>query len=252
MGTKFFGLNLADSALITTSSENAQFPASNIKDPRRTKTFRTTSGSGWVVFDFGEAVDIGSFLICDDNKIGFNLSSLTFKVNNANSWGSPMFSSAVTLDYDFGFGYVSSPAPLFARYARIEFASIDSYCEISKVFIGEAADIQTDVTYPIDFQQNNLAKISKNRFGQRFIDEIGSAKSLSVSLAYLTKDEMDAVFETLDYCSTTKPIWIVFESIEITNNNNRIGGYYYLTDDPKMQYVVGNFWNLSLGLEEGT
>jgi hypothetical protein len=252
MSTKFFALNQVDSAVITVSTENLQFPKSNIKDARRTKTFRTTAGSGWIVFDFGEAVPIDSFLICDNAKQGFNIDSLTFKVNNVNNWTTPLFSSPVTLDYDFGFGWVQSPTVFNARYARLEFSSSDSYCEIANVFIGKMAEITTDVTYPIDFRQVSLAKISKNRFGQRFIDEIKSIKELSLGLEYLTKDEMDAVFEVFDYCSVTKPLWIVFDTSEITNNNNRLGGYFYLKSDPQFQYMMGNFWKLSMELEEGT
>lgn len=252
MSSKFFALNQVLSANISSSSENALFPISNIKHPHRTKTFRTTSGSGWVTFDFGEAVPINSFLIVDNNGTGFNLNSLTFKVNGSDTWGSPLFSSSVTLDSEFGFGSVLMTSTITARYARIEFSSLDSFCEISKIFIGAKAEILTDVTYPIDFEQNSLSRVAKNRYGQRFIDEVISQKILGVNFAYLTKDEMDAVFECLDFCSITRPIWVMFETVEITNNNNRINGYYYLTDDPKMQYVSGNFWNLALSLEEGT
>jgi len=251
MSTKFFALNQVESAIITPSTVNAQFPASNLKDPRRTKVFRTTAGSGFVVFDFGESVDIDSFLICDNGREGFNLSSLTFKVNNVNSWVTPMFTSPVVLDYVFGLGKVQTPTVLSARYVRLDFTSPEDFCEISNVFIGKMSEILTDVTYPIDFKQNNLAVVAKNRLGQRFVDEIATAKEVGVSLAFLTKDEMDAVFEVLDYCSNTRPLWLIFDSTEITNNNNRIGGYFYLKDDPQLQYVAGNFWNLSLDLEEG-
>lgn len=252
MSTKFFALNQIESAVITSSTENLLFPLTNLKDPRRTKVFRTTASSGWVVFDFGEAISIDSFLIADNNMSGFNINSLTFMLNNSNAWGSPAYSSAIALDYEFGFAWHQLPAPLMMRYARIEFTSVEAFCEITKMFIGAISEIITDVTYPIEYNQNSLAKITKNRYGQRFIDEISSQKKISVTFAFLEKDEMDAVFEVVEYCSNSKPLWLVFDSLEITNNNNRINGYYYLMDDPKMTYVAGNFWNLGLDLEEGT
>lgn len=252
MSSKFFALNQVYSANITSSSENALFPLKNIKDPRRTKTFRTTASSGWVTFDFGEAVSINALLMADNNKLGFNINSVIFKVNNSDSWGSPMFSGSVSVDSNFGFAHCLLPSTLMARYARIEFSSLDDYCELSKVFIGAKAEIQTDVTYPIDYQQNSLSRIAKNRYGQRFIDEVVTQKTLGLNFSYMSKDEMDAVFECLDYCSVTKPIWVMFDTLEITNDNDRINGYYYLMDDPKMQYVAGNYWNLAFSLEEGT
>lgn len=252
MTTKFFSLNQIYSAQITSSSENAQFPLSNLKDDRRTKTFRTTSGSGWIVFDFGEAIPINSFLTVDNNLLGFNLNSLTFQVNNSNTWGSPLYSSTIDLDLEHGIGFKLMPSTITARYARLEFTSLDSYCELSKVFIGANANIQTDVNYPVDYEQNNLAKISKNRFGQRFIDEIISQKKIKVSFSALYKEEMTEIFELLDFSSITRPVWIVFDSTEITENNNRLNGMYYLTDDPQAQYISGNFWSLSLSLEEAT
>lgn len=252
MITKLFALNQTYSAAISSSSENAQYPLANLKDDRRSKVFRTTSASGWVVFDLGEAVELNSFLIVDNNSIGFNLNSLTLKINNSNTWVTPMYSSSVTLDYENGFGSILLPSSLNARYVRLEFTSLDSYCELANVFIGAAADIQTDITYPIVYMQDNLARVTKNRFGQRFIDEITSQKKLKLSYASLFKEEMQTMFELLDFSSITRPVWVVFDTTEITENNNRLSGMYYLVNDPSSEYVAGNFWSLTIDLEEAT
>jgi len=52
---KFFNLNLVDSATLTPSTENLNFPASNLTDPRRSKVFRSTTKSDNIVLVVGSA-----------------------------------------------------------------------------------------------------------------------------------------------------------------------------------------------------
>jgi hypothetical protein len=63
---------------------------------------------------------------------------------------------------------------------------------------------------------------------------------------------MAEVFAILDYCSSTLPLWIIFPEGNITLDNNRLNGYYYLTGEPALSFDRGNFWSVNLSFEEGT
>jgi hypothetical protein len=67
----------------------------------------------------------------------------------------------------------------------------------------------------------------------------------------MTKEELAPLLTMLDYTSFTLPIWLIFPQGNITTDNDRISGYYYLKDDPTLNFVVGNYWNTELSFEEG-
>jgi hypothetical protein len=250
MSTKYYIYNQIKKANLYPSTENNLFPVENIKDDRRTKVFRTTEDSGDLVFDFGEAIEIDSFVIVDAKHREFNLSSLVFEVNNSNAWGSPQFSGVVSIDYEYGFAKIDIASPVSARYARIVFESNDEFCEIGKVFIGKRTEFSLDPTYPIASGSNNLSRISRNRLGQKFIDEIATQRQLSIDYQTMRKDEVEDLFLFYDYCSTTVPFFLSIDCENIAENSNRLSGYYYLSSLGDFEFVVGNYWNASFDLEE--
>lgn len=245
--------NLIKYAELIPSTENAQYPVSNLKDDRRTKVYRSTDNATNIVIDMGLARDINIFSIVDSGFGAFGFNDITLELNVSDSWAAPVFSQVVPIDALYGFGYLELPSTFNLRYARIVINGSAGYVELSKMFLGVSASIgELSFDYPVRFKQNNSATVSKNRFGQKFIDEVNTQKEISGNISTMTQDEVDPLFEMLDYASFTIPIWLIFPEGNITNNNNRINGYYYLKDDPNLNFVVGNYWNTSLNFEEGT
>jgi hypothetical protein len=252
---KFFYENLVEQATLTASSENAQYPLSNILDDRRTKVFRSTSNDTNVVFDFGTARPVDMIMLVDSGLRGFGFLTATLEFNNSDLWTTPAYSIALTIDSTYGFAFAEMASTQSFRYARLVLTNTAGYCELSNLFLGQALDIgDMAFSYPIRFAQENNASITKNRFGQRFIDEVNSYKTLSGQLQTLNKSEVEALFEMAEYVSITRPIWVYFPEAlsNVSENNNRLSGYYYLKADPDLSLVAGNFWNTALTLEEGT
>lgn len=253
MSLKFYAFNQVDLAVITTSSESAQFPVSNIKDPRRTKVFRSTSGGTvTLVFDFQEPVNIDAVLLSDPKIRQFNFATARIQLNATNSWVTPPVDEALTINQDKGLARFTWNTTQVYRYARLELTGAGDFIELSKVFIGEQTSIiGRCFTYPLNYRQTNLAVISRNIYGQKFIDERVTQKSFSGSVASMDKDEIDAVLDVLDYCSTTRPLWILLD-LEALNDTDRISGMYFIQDEPTLQLIAGNFWNAPLSFEEAT
>lgn len=252
---KFLVYNLLPEAVITPSSVDAQYPASNLVDDRRTKTFRSTSNDTSIVLDFGTARAMDCLLMVDSGISSFGFITATIELNTSNTWVTPAYTQSVTIDSDNGFAYAEFSSKQTYRYARLVLTNTAGYCEVSKFFIGEAVDLgDIGFNYPVKFNKGTNATVQKNRLGQRFIDEINSQKTLSGSINNLTPDELDKVLEITDYASFTKPIWVYFPSNQshLINNPNRLSGYYYLKDDPDDTLSAGNYWSLSFQLEEGT
>jgi hypothetical protein len=253
MSQLFLAQNLIKEADLTPSSENAQYPLSNLLDDRRSKVFRSTDNNLNIVIDLGTQRDINIVALVDSGLDTFGFNSATIELNNSDTWVTPIYSSAISMDVTFGFAYHQLPSTYNIRYVRLVFSNTIGYCEISKIFIGESADIgDLCFNYPIQYKAAANKKVEKNRLGQKFIDEINTQKELSGSISTMTKEEAEPLMGLLDYASSTRPIWIIFPEGNITDNNNRLNGYYYLTDEPSWSFVVGNYWNISLDFEEGT
>jgi hypothetical protein len=252
MANQFFLYNnLIKTAVLTPSTVSAQYPVANLVDDRRTKVYRSTSNSDNIEIDLGSAQDINAFSIVH-NGTAFGVSTVTIELNSTNVWTSPAVSQVITLDTTHGFGYHIFNIDQNYRYARIVLTSSLAYCEVSKIFLGKYASIgELTFEYPIKYKQNNNSSVTKNRLGQRFIDLINTQKEISGSISTMTKEEVAPLLSMLDFTSFTLPIWLIFPEGNITTDNDRINGYYYLKDDPTLSFVIGNYWNTELNFEEG-
>jgi hypothetical protein len=248
----FFAHNLVPDAAITASSANNQFPLINLKDTRRTRVFRSTSGSVQITFDLGSIKDIDAVLLVDSGVSGFGFSSGVVQLSDDNIWdGVP--THEIEIEGKFGFAELLFPETQQSRYVKISFENTgESFCEISKIFIGEKSSVgDLSFSYPLTYRHKTNANIQKNRLGQLFIDEINKQKELEGSFNTINKSELEDLFKILDHVSTTIPLWIWFPEGAMTENNKRISGYYFLDGDPSMQLIPGQFWNVGLKFEEG-
>lgn len=251
MSLKFLYDNLIEQAMIYPSSEDAQFPASNIKDARKTKVYRSLSNTANVVFDLGDIFEIDTFAICDSNISGFGFDSITLQLNNTDAWVTPPFSQVVPIDFENGICFLSLPSVQSYRYARLVLSNTGDVVELSKVAIGKAfSNENICFSYPIEYRQRSNAITKRNIYGQKFFDEINTIKEFDGTIPSLNKDEMEELMMMLDNISFTRPVWVIFNALNILNDANRLTGRYYLKDDPNLTLEVGNYWSVKLSFEE--
>lgn len=250
MSTKFFCYNEVQDANITATSENAQFPISNLKETFRSKVFRSLSNADYLVFDFGYPMKIDAVMIVDDPMRGNKLLTCIVKLDNDPAFGSAI-EQEMTLDPVNGFSSVSFESIPNMRYMKIEMTSAAGYCEIAKIFAGAKMPLSDDVDFalPFNFSMVNNASLSSNKFGQVFADEINSYIKFSSSLKVLDKNELDGALAILKYSGNTRPIWVLFDGI--LNNSNMLSGYYRVsTQNPTPNLDSSLYWNMSLEFTE--
>lgn len=238
MSFKFLANNLVDQASIFTSSENSQFPASNIKHDFRTKVYRSTSNSDNIVFDFGSIEDVDHVAICDNWQDGFGVATVTIEANATDTWGTPAFSTTMTLDTTFGVSIKALSSTQSYRFWRLVLTSTLGYCELSHVFIGKASSVSTNgVSYGWSYRNQDITKVSTSRYGQEFIDDITQRKELSnLSFKVMNTTEIDTIFEVYDQRRTTKPFYVKVgdDTNSIISNEDRFNGLYKLTSMPSV------------------
>ncbi len=251
MTIRFYVYNEFDNGVLSSSTENASFPLENLKDVRRTKVYRSNTNSDTAILDMGGFKPIDSFVMVDHTFNGFNLSSLTLEFNSTNVWTSPALTVPITIDYVNGIALHEFLTPITYRYCRLVMNSTSGFCELSQVFLGLRSTYDyVDFSYPLAFQVNNLAVTTKNRYGQRFIDEIGTQRVIRAKIDYIPRDSIDDFMDWLNVVSNTRPFFINFDNGQLAQNTNRFNGYYYLTSEPTLNLTSGNFWSVDLTLEE--
>jgi hypothetical protein len=250
---KFFSNNIAESAVITASTVNAQYPASNIQHDFRTKVFRSTSNADNIVFDLGSIETIDTIAVVDNWKNGFGFSTFTIEANATDVWTSPAFTTTLTVDTAHGIGIKEFTEESY-RYWRIVLTSTLGYCELANIFIGKATTITTNgVDYGFSYKSKDLKKASKTRYGQEYIDDIGTQKEVnSLSFKVLNSTELDAIFEVYDDRRTVKPFFMKIGdgTNTIISNENRLNGFYKLKAEPSATITSGPFWEITLSVRE--
>ena len=132
-------IDAAAASVATVSSEAANFPAENLRDPQRSKPWQTTGDNATesVVFDLGSARLVHSVILLDYNFATGTDYSPTIQANASNVWSSPSvsedmpFSAATWLLYNLSSGQTY-------RYWRLVFTkpSAATIRNIGRLYLG--------------------------------------------------------------------------------------------------------------------
>ena len=253
MSIVFYHNNLAKTATITASSENAQYPVSNINDDRRTKVFRSTSNSDNIVFDLGSAESVEAICLAPNWQTGFGFTGITIEANATDSWGSPAFSTVLSFDSTFQTSITELSSAQEYRFWRFVITSTLGYCEISNVFIGSKVDISTNgIVQGLSYENMDLVNKSTSEYGQEFIDDIAQQKMLNnMSYETMTTAEIEQFYGVYDNVRSIKPFWVRFKNPDsIFTDEDRYSGIYKFTRVSKVTINKGGFFSVGFNLIE--
>lgn len=249
MSFSIYGENLVDQSIITSTSENLLFPLLNIKDPRRSKVFRSTSNSDSVVFDFMETSPVDTFFVVADKRNGFGFSTITLEFNATDSWGSPAATEVITVSTEFGVGFKEFTEHSY-RFCRVVMTGSLGYCELSKVFFGKKNNILRSINFNWNFKDTELVNQKTNRYGQIFSDVIVRQKVINASISNMNKDNLDEFFKVYDSKGESKPFFVRLGCAEMSNDFRRYSGMVFFQDIPAISNPHFNKYNVSIILKE--
>lgn len=241
--------NLLYQSKISASSENALFPLSNILDARRTKVYRSTNRVTEIILDFNETSEIDCFMIVDDKRNGFGVSSIQLEFYSTSNFDYAVGEEDIDLNPQLGLGYKEFAKKEF-RFCRIKLESSLDYCEISNFFIGKKMDLGRSINFGWSIKANDLSRKTVNRYGQVFIDKISSQRTINCALSLLDKDQLDKILQWLDTHSEIRPFFVRIGCDNMVNDNRRFSGMVYLSDAPTITNSSFGRYNLSLSLTE--
>jgi len=254
MSIGIYSENLVNQALsLTPSTENLQFPATNLLDDRRTKVFRSTTNSDSIIVDFQETSEIDSIFAVDNQLDGFGISTLDVDFNATSDFSSPPVSISVPIDTKHGVA-LKEFTQVEYRFARIRLTSTLGYCELSKIFIGKKLVIPDErcINFGWTYDDQELSKVQENRYGQKFIDIISRQRRFNFRFSLLDKDQIEAIFDVYDRAGKTKPFFIAIGDTSMATEPNRFASMVYLNTVPQITNDFFNRYSLSFSVEEAT
>lgn len=246
----FFSNNLADQANLTASSVNALFPLGNIKDPRRTKVFRSNSNDTSIVFDLMETSEFDSFLIVSNPKTGFGVSTITIEANATDEWSSPAFSTTLTFSTKHGVGINELETAINYRFVRFVLTSTLGYCEIANVFIGKKTKANRGLNYNWTYRDDDLSTVKENRYGQKFSDIIGRQKIFQGLIQNLDDENLELLLDISDRKGKVKPFFVKIGCQEAMSDPFRFIAMVFFSSLPTNTNRHYKNWGYPIALEE--
>lgn len=235
-----------------TGTENVNFPLTNLFSNFTTKSFRSLENTSSILIDLKQTRDIDIFAIVGNNLTGLGVTTLdiTFSATNDFTGQTPI---SVNLNSDFNFGYVEFTS-VSARYVRISMTDTGEYCELSNFFIGSSEKLEFNGLSQDSFKfglRDNSTRVS-NEYGQEFINVRNQAKTLSGSINFANKVEVDVLERVLKEHINGKPLWLIIDQNDLilTNGNFRLSGYYKLTNQPDFSASGVSLFNIPLSFQE--
>lgn len=240
--------NLVDkpTTVITATSANTKFPASNVRVSFRQVRWRSTSVSNqYLRFDFGTEKDVGCVVLLDHNltadaEIGLYSSTdnfvtdeqLVFPITNT---GNPI---------------VAYLGNVYSRYLAIKIndpGNPNGYLSVGKAFLGPHLTSERNYDYgwskkPVDLSQ---ALVSLN--GVEHVNEKPQFDVIRLPFRYMSTEQMKVVETFIRAVGIKSPFFITLDADE-----DVVGTTFYvkLTDLPEFRNVVTTLWDYDLIFKE--
>lgn len=219
MSNLFLYNNLLDSATLTASSEATGFPASNLKNPFRSKAWKTagaTAGTAQLIIDHGSAKTVNAIALT-----GYDWAAapgtLQVEFNATNSWGSPSATETLT--------WVSPTTPggnkgtiikkLSAdrtyRYNRLSVVNAPGDWSLGRLYLG--AYFEPARLYGWGYQEQVVdpSLVSRTISGQDHADEIECYRIVRVSGLIQTQAQWVLYQAMINQVGARKELFVTFD-----------------------------------------
>lgn len=217
--------------VITASSADTNFPVSNLKNPFRSKRWRSTGvTSENVVFDIVTTESIDSVVILwpkEDGILLSNTATITIQANATNTWGAPAVSQVLTVDNTYMLASYYFSTSQNYRYWRVliqDTGNPNGYVGLGVVWLGKSLSIP-NAQNGFSYSLADMSKITKTDFGHTYVDEY--PQMITMQFAYKTMQYADV--QTLENAfrvnGVSDPVMVVLDPTAIVFNKNHFAVY---------------------------
>ena len=253
-GITFLSDNLIYNAVLslTTGTENAQFPLTNVKNEATAIKFRSQENTVVIVADLQQTRTLDTFAIHGDTNEEFGLTSVSIKTSLTTDFSSavaiPIPVSATNL---MGYEYFTAVSH---RYVEITLTGTGSFVEVSNIFIGERINIeQNNLSIgSFSYQTSDQSSVSENDYGQVFVNERNPIKSIGGRLEFCTKTEQEILDNMFLRHLKKKPLWVIVDkdASGMNEGNYKLSCYGYLTSEINWTASGGQHYNIGIKVKQ--
>jgi len=253
-GINFLSENLVDGAALTltTGTEDAQFPLSNLQNDSPSIKFRSTGNTCVIEFDLGQTRDIDTVAIAGDptETLGITAASIKTSVTSDFTLSTPI---PITLSSEYGIG-IEYITEVNHRYVELTLTGSGSFCELGNLFIGKRLNLPLNSFSVSSFRYRNddNSKVAFNDFRQRFIDSYPYVKRLVGTIEFCTKTEQEDLDTMFLRHGKQKPLWVIVDrdGAAMTDGEWKLTMYGYMEKMPTWRAVGGQLYNTSIELDQ--
>lgn len=253
-GITFLSDNLYSEASVslTTGTENAQFPLSNLKNDSPSVKFRSIGSTAVLLIDLLATRDIDHVAIAADPIESFLITSASFKTSITTDF-SLSTSHTIDLSVEQAIGF-KSITQVSHRYVELTLIGSGGFTEIGNIFIGKGVNLPLN-SYSISsfkYSYSDQANIRRNKYGQRFIDTRNNIKSISGTIEYCTKDEQETLDNMLLEHGQSYPLWVVLDpgSEAINDGKYKLTMYGYMENEISWSASGGQLYTIQIDMRQ--
>jgi hypothetical protein len=248
------------SVTITATSEDPNFPASNLKRYQRSRVWRSSGIASIerIVFDLQTAEQIDSFAMLfnpiQGEGVKFSDSAvIKLQANATNSWGSPALEVTLSIDsaYDVITYFFATPQSYRFWAVQIQDAgNAFGYLEIPKIILSKST--QLGQTPEIGFSDvlTDQSKISDTPYGHRYSDVYPERRSFQFDYSALAMEDVEALQQIFRRVGKVTPIALALDPTETLFDKDRFFLYGYLNDKLQGKHRFYSYFDGALSLEE--
>lgn len=254
-GIIFLSENLVDTAdiVLTTGTENAQFPLSNIKNEATAVRFRSQENSIVIEFDLQQLRNINAIALHGDTNGTLGMTTASFKssITQDFSLSTP---TNIPLSAENLLGYVLLPVAVNHRYVELTLTGTGSYVELSNIFIGEYTELEQNnlsiSSFRYGYRDNSTT--SNNKYDQLFVDKRNSTKFVSGAMQYCTKTEQETLDDIFSRHQRSKSLWMIVDrdGNGMTDGAYKLTVYGYLQDVPLWEANGGQHYSANIRVNQ--
>lgn len=190
--------NLADAATLSTDSEQASLPASNVQQQHVSRKWQTAAGvkSAYLLLDLGSSQSCALLALLGTNFTSAATLRLRGSVTDPTATGSLAYDSgsiAAGVVVGYGSAYKAFAATA-SRYWRIDVAdaTVDDNLAVGRVFLGPSWEPAVNMQIGWSVRFADQSRKARSSAGQRWVDVRPKPRVLEFELDYLTEAEIYA------------------------------------------------------------
>lgn len=242
---------------VTASSQKVNFPASNMKNPFRSKRWRSANAdtAQWVRYDIGTTEEINSVVVLWPREDGVKLSntaSISIQANATDDWTAPAVNQVLTLDNDYSVAshfFATSQSYRYWRLVVTDIGNPNGYIEVGLCVLGQSLTLE-EPENGFTWSSEDMSKVTSNDYGHQYVDEYPMLQSVEINFAYMLYADVQRFADSYRQNGTRHPVLLVMDADETVYDKDHFLIYGKYDKSMELEHVMYNLFDASISITE--